>query len=244
MKFHNRAGIFLLFSAFHGIIFAQSGSAKGIIECPPRCFKDDGVTKQVTPSSVEKNQQIINAIGAFGAAMEQSTRQQADRERQEEVQRLQEEGNRQQEWQRQQQERAQQQQIDQQVRAAVERARQDPSLNPFGKAPAGDSSSAENSPKGSATPTQDPSADLTGQSCKWLVVRDEETCSSRLCHYSEGQTIAYGPRAYRCEAGRWSKQRDCTQSISEQRKMECLRDIPNIYGIPKNKETPAPKIYD
>ncbi|CAN7486028.1 hypothetical protein LJR038_005226 [Acidovorax sp. LjRoot38] len=163
--------------------------------------------------------------------MEQSARQQAERERQEDARRQQEE------WNRQQQERARQQQINQQVQAAIQQAQQDPSLNPFGKG--ADSPLAG----GNGAPPQDPSADLTGQACKWLVVRDEESCGSRSCFYSEGQTVAFGPRAYRCESGRWAKVRDCNQSLNDLRKKECQRDIVSIFGSPSTKEVPSQKIH-
>jgi len=197
----------------------------------PNCSGSSGSTRQGNSNSAIRTQQIQNAIGAFGAAMEQSARQQAERERQEDARRQQEE------WNRQQQERARQQQINQQVQAAIQQAQQDPSLNPFGKG--ADSPLAG----GNGAPPLDPSADLTGQSCKWLVVRDEESCGSRSCFYSEGQTVAFGPRAYRCESGRWAKLRDCNQSLNDLRKKECQRDIVNIFGTPGAKEVPAQKIH-
>lgn len=192
-------------------------------------------------NSVNRTQQIQNAIGAFGAAMEQSARQQAAREQQEDARRQQEEWNRQQQERAREQDRARQQQIDEQTAAAaIERALQDPALNPFGKEspPGGGTSSASNS-----TPSANPSEDLTGQACRWLVVRDEESCGSRPCFYSEGQTVAFGARAYRCEGGRWATQRDCNQATNDFRKKECLRDIVSIFGIPEKKEIPAQKIH-
>lgn len=203
----------------------------------PNCSGSSGSTRQGNSNSANRTQQIQNAIGAFGAAMEQSARQQALREQRQ----AEEDARRQQQEQaRQQQERMRQQQIDQQVQAAVEQARQDPSLNPFGKEPP----STDSPPTGNSTsPPIDPSADLTGQACKWMVVRDEESCGSRSCFYSEGQTVALGSRAYRCESGRWAKLRDCNQSLNELRKNECQRDIVSIFGAPGTKEVPAQKIH-
>lgn len=196
----------------------------------PNCSGSSDSMRQGNSNSANRNQQIQNAIGAFGAAMEQSARQQAERERQEDARRQQEE------WSRQQQERARQQQINQQVQAAIQQAQQDPSLNPFGKG-------TDSPPNGNGAPAADPSTDLTGQSCKWLVVRDEESCGSRSCFYSEGQTVAFGPRAYRCESGRWAKVRDCNQSLNDLRKKECQRDIVSIFGSPGTKEVPSQKIH-
>lgn len=208
---------------------------------------------QGSSNSANRNQQIQNAIGAFGAAMEQSAKQQAERERrqaaedarrqqleqarQQEIERLQRE------FERKQAEQERKQQIDQQVKAALQQAQQDPSLNPFGQSPGGGASSANNASVGNSTSSADSSENLTGQSCRWLVVRDEETCNSRLCFYSEGQTVAWGSRAYRCDAGRWAMLRDCNQSTSDLRKNECLRDIVSIFGTPDSKEKAAPKIY-
>lgn len=235
----------------HGLVLSQR-VVRGICDGHPGCPKSGTANQQNNTnsnSSAERAQQVLKAIGAIGAVMEQSARQQAEREQRDEAWRQQEEWNRQQqertrqqqEQALQQQEQALQQQIDQQVQAAIERVQQDPSLNPFGKAPAGaDSPSAGND---SPSPA-DPSADLAGQACRWLVVRDEESCSSRSCYYTEGQTIAFGPRGYRCDQGRWTTLRDCTQAISELRKGECQRDILTLYGSPGQKETPAQRIYE
>ena len=188
---------------------------------------------QGNASSVNRTQLIQNAIGAMGAAMEQSARQQALREQrqaEEDARRLQ-------------QEQARQQQINQQMQSAAARAQNDPVLNPFASQPTGGATIA-----GGAPPSEPPAAlnandNYTGQSCRWLVVRDEETCGSRSCFYTEGQTVAIGPRAYRCEQGRWALLRDCNQSPLAHQRTACQTDIANIYGLPGSKETPAQKIY-
>lgn len=93
-----------------------------------------------------------------------------------------------------------------------------------------------------ASQPSDENLDYTGKSCAWFVVKDAESCQSRVCFYSEGQSVSYGKRAYRCQSGRWSSIRDCTQSTSKSREGECVKDIRRDFGIPQNKETPAQKV--
>ena len=138
---------------------------------------------------------------------------------------------------RQQQEQERQIRINQQMQSAAARAQQDPALNPFASAP-----SSEGSSGGANAPAANPDDNYAGQACRWFVVRDEESCSSRTCYYIEGETVALGLRAYRCDSGRWTLIRDCNQSTSELRKKECQRDIVNAHGSPGSKETPAQKI--
>ncbi|MHB9331194.1 hypothetical protein ACP3S7_27220 [Phytobacter ursingii] len=88
----------------------------------------------------------------------------------------------------------------------------------------------------------DEGLDYTGKSCSWFIVKDAESCQSRVCFYSEGQSVSYGKRAYRCQSGRWTMIRDCTQSTSKSREGECVKDIRRDFGIPQNKETPAQKV--
>jgi hypothetical protein len=189
---------------------------------------------QGSSNSANRNQQIQNAIGAFGAAMEQSARQQAERE-----QRQAEEDAR-----RQQAEQIRQNQINQQMQSAAARAQSDPVLNPFGNAPSGSfQPSAGSTPSGNPSASINPNDNFTGQPCRWFVVRDEESCSSRSCFYSEGQTVALGPRAYRCESGRWALIRDCNQAPLEHQKTACQSDIARTHGVPGAKETPAQRVY-
>lgn len=93
-----------------------------------------------------------------------------------------------------------------------------------------------------ASQPSDENLDYTGKSCAWFVVKDAQSCQSRVCFYSEGQSVSYGKRAYRCQSGRWSSIRDCTQSTSKSREGECVKDIRRDFGIPQNKETPAQKV--
>lgn len=89
----------------------------------------------------------------------------------------------------------------------------------------------------------DPTKDYAGLPCSWFLVRDHESCASRSCFYSEGQSVAYGQRAYQCKSGAWDLRRDCTEIESRVRRHECITDIKTQFGIPSEKETPAQHIY-
>lgn len=123
------------------------------------------------------------------------------------------------------------------VEETLRRLAEDQSSNPFGpNAPAvADSNSGS---KGSP-----PAGDLSGSPCRWMVVKDAESCSSRSCFYSEGQTVAVGSSAYACRAGTWAKIRDCTQSPTAQQAKECNRDILAQHGAPGSKESAPAKVF-
>lgn len=130
---------------------------------------------------------------------------------------------------------------------AVKRNHGDPALNPFGPRNAGGSQGGSalvgsNNTNG-GTQSSESSQNIEGQPCKWFVVKDEETCSSRSCTYSEGQTVAVGESAYACRGGRWSRIRDCNQSPTAQQKRECTIDIVIQHGRPGAKEGGAVKIF-
>lgn len=82
----------------------------------------------------------------------------------------------------------------------------------------------------------------SGEACSYFVVKDEESCQSRSCFYTEGQVVAVGKRAYRCELGTWTVARDCTQSPTAQQSRECVRDIRQQFGTPQTKEVPAQSV--
>jgi len=135
---------------------------------------------------------------------------------------------------------------DQAGAAAAASHRNDPSLNPFGPRYAGAQMASESPSQQRQNPgsgTLDTSKNLEGTACTWMVVKDEETCSSRSCTYSDGQTVAVGSSAYVCTSGRWSRLRDCTQSPTEQQKKECVRDIIRIHGAPGSKEGRGVQVF-
>lgn len=124
------------------------------------------------------------------------------------------------------------------VEETLRRLADDPSLNPFGQsAPA--VADSNNGSKESPLPQ----GDLTGSPCRWMVVKDAESCGSRSCFYSEGQTVAVGSSAYVCRSGTWAKIRDCTQSPTAQHAKECNRDIIAQHGAPGTKESASAKVF-
>lgn len=252
LRSHGRALVLLV----AGVLCALPGAAqpsKGIEGCygMPGCSgyrpgtpsKNPPKNAPASNTRQQQHQQMQNAIGAIGAisaSMERTAREQAEREQREEAENAR----------RQQAEQQRQQQVQQQMQSAAARAEQDPVLNPFGNAPSGGApaggagtSGTPGAPAAPAAPAVNLGADYTGQACRWFVVRDEESCSSRSCYYSEGQTVAIGRRAYRCDSGRWALIRDCNQAPLEHQKAACQTDIAKAHGAPGSKETPAAKIY-
>lgn len=116
---------------------------------------------------------------------------------------------------------------DQAAMGIIAAARSNKSLNPFG---------------GGAGSFQTEGG-LAGQACRWMKVTDPDTCSSRTCFYSDGQTISMGTKAYECRAGRWAIIRDCDQTPNANFKSQCIKDILEVYGTPESKELARPKIY-